>query len=126
MSFTHRIRNIYTAGSSQVGDHTFTYTASGEVNIDETCADSATTDITAAIDQSAMKALLISSDQDVTLNTNSPTDDTIALTANVPVMWSADVGGTNPITVDVTSLHVVNASGFSATFKLRVLLDVTP
>jgi hypothetical protein len=125
MSFTHTIRQIYTAGTIAAADKTFTYTGSGEVNVDESCADATTTIISAAVDVSALPSWEMLSDKTVTVNTNSPTDDTVALTANVPVMWSPDLG-VNPLGTDVITFRVVNASGGAARFRFRGLVDVTP
>lgn len=126
----HIVRQSVTVGGVEIpANKTQIYSAGGGGNIDEPCADSATTDLTGiSIDISALKSILIVSDQDVTLKTNdsSSPDDTINLLADVPYIWNE--GSYHPclLTIDVTSFHVTNASGASARFQADWVVDVTP
>lgn len=103
-----------------------TVSGSSLVSLTETCADSGTTDITVAIDVSAVKGIIMSSNKAVTVTTNSGPDNTIALAAGVPYVWTTNNLDTLALTVDVTAIHVTNASGSAATFDLQVLSDATP
>lgn len=105
-------------------------TAEGEQTIEVPVSDSvADKQVDISIDVSEIKSLFLVSDQDVTIETNSDSapDDTIALKANIPLIWE-NVSGyySNPLTTDVTALFITNASGTDATVTLRVLEDVTP
>lgn len=83
-----------------------------------------------AIDVSALKAVLLKSDQAIVISTNdaaggSP-DQTLTLAAGVPFFWQVNSGITNPLTVDITDFYIANASGSTATLQIRVLQDATP
>jgi hypothetical protein len=95
----------------------------------ESVADSETDyEIVVALDVSAIQAIIITSDQDVTLETNSGAapDDTIALTANNPYVWYTGSYYTNLLTTDITSIFITNASGSTATIDVLALVDATP
>lgn len=85
-----------------------------------------------AIDVSRLKALLIGSTQDVTIETNHPggasgePDDTIEVKANAPYLWTEDDPEPCLLTVDVEILYVTNNSGADATLNVRAPMDVTP
>lgn len=72
--------------------------------------------------------LLISSDQDITIETNdgSSADDTLIIKANKPLLWYADCGLANPLTANIDSLFITNASGASANVHIEALYDATP
>ena len=82
--------------------------------------------IAVTIDEDALKAFWLSSTQNVTVETNSGSaaQETFALVAGVPVIWTGT--GTKPISDDVTGLFVTNASGATATITLEALVDPTP
>lgn len=89
----------------------------------------ATTDqlVAAVIDVSQMKLLYISSDQDITIETNnsSAPADTLTITANKPLLWYEGYGLDNPLGTDVTALYITRAAGDSATVKIRCMVDAT-
>jgi hypothetical protein len=106
-----------------------TYEAESVAAVEVAVADSESDkEIDIAIDYSQITSLWISSDQDVTIETNDGTtpDDTIALKANVPLLWTTDSYFACPLTEDVTALFVTNASGSTATVRVEVLTDPTP
>jgi hypothetical protein len=108
---------------------TQTLTASSRTGLSESVPDSSTDlQINVAIDFSAMTLFYLVSDQDVTVETNSgdAADDTITLTAGVPVIWHTDSAHDCPLTADVTAIFVTNASGAAAQVDLEVLQDSTP
>jgi hypothetical protein len=87
-------------------------------------AHSATTQRTISIDVSALRGLIISSDQDVTLETNasppSTAGNTINLKAGVPYIWSYAAGyNTCLLTHDVTSVYVTVAGTTDANVRIR-------
>lgn len=128
MSFTHKITQGWEGGGRSISQQN-NYTGSGEASIDESVPDSSTDlQINVAIDFSALQALYLVSDQDVTVETNNGTtpDDTINLLANKPLVWHAGSYHANPLTVDVTAIFVTNSSGAAAQIQLEALQDATP
>lgn len=107
-----------------------TFTGGLGTKLDEAVADSETDkQIVVAIDVSEIASLFLVSDQDVTVETNSGSspDDTISLKADRPLTWNdADGYYSCPLTVDVTSLFITNASGSTANIKGRFVTDPTP
>lgn len=105
-----------------------TYSGSLQISVAEACPNSATTQIALTLDVSAVKAIMIYSDRALTLKTNSAStpDNTIVLKAGVPYIWDTDSYESFLLTTDVTSLHLVNASGGSASFQLAAVIDATP
>ncbi len=76
-----------------------------------------------------LKSLFMLSDQTVTVKSNSSgaPDNTVTVTANVPAVFQASSGQTNPfLAANVVKLYVTNASGTAATLQLRILVDSTP
>lgn len=117
------------SGGGLSASNSSTYTAGSLLVIQETVADGQTNKaVTGTADVSAMKALYIHSDQDVTLETNDGTtpDDAFTLNADQPILWGEDDSADNPLTVDVTGFFVTNASGAAATVTIAVLQDPTP
>jgi hypothetical protein len=133
MSVTHNIKNIlvYDGVSYTWEDN---QSAGSEVNISEVVADAASDlEIALSIDVSALKAFLIVSTQDLTVETNDGTtpDHTFTLTANVPIVWTISSGLENPFDddgtlTDITSLFATNASGADATLTVKTVQDPTP
>ena len=85
-----------------------------------------------SIDITLLKALLIASDRDLTLEINHPggtstaPDQTIALKANCPIDWCDDDIEDCPLDQDVTEIYVTNASGSAAQLEIRAPQDATP
>ena len=128
MAISAIITRKYTSGSDVISQDT-TYTGSGRVDIvDETVPNGSDNAVSWAVDVSQVKAIYIHSTRTVTIETNSSSaaDDTLAVTANVPYIWTNDMVDSFAFGTDVTSLFVTNASGQSATFNIRCILDVTP
>lgn len=92
-------------------------------------ADSTTDgEVVAALDVSALKSLMILSDQNVTIETNdgSSADDTLTLVGGEPLVWWDGCGYSCPLTADVTAFYITNASGATANVQMRFLSDPTP
>lgn len=129
MSFTHSIVVNYTADGAARSSISVQATGSAQASINESIADSTTDgEIEVSFPYANLTALIINSTQDVTLETNSGSaaDDTLNLTANTPVLWYTGCGYTCPITADVTSIFITNASGAAATITADFLWDATP
>ncbi len=128
MAFTHAVTiGVQPAGTGVT--RTASYSASSELALTETIADSSTDfQIVAAIDVSAVKSFYVVSDKAVTLETNNGTtpDDTISLKAGIPYIWNTDSYDTFKLGTDVTDLFITNASGGTATLELRCVQDATP
>ena len=128
MSISHTLtRKWVSDGAEIIKDEIVS--AGSELNVDESIADGETDLLVNwTCDYSALKALYIVSDQDLTIETNDGTtpDDTITLSANVPLLWTSTGYLANPFSADVTALYVTNASGSAAALKIRSLQDPTP
>lgn len=132
MAFTHTVATNWSGGGISI-PRSNQYSGSGEVNITETVADSITDkEVALVLDVSEIKSIYIVSDQDLTLETNNAGApvDTIALLAGVPYIWNTDSypSASEPpeLNADITALFLTNASGSTATFELRCIVDVTP
>jgi hypothetical protein len=122
--FTHTITTNYADNAGVVVAQPNAYTGQTNASYDGTIAANATDFlIDMAWPLTGMQALLIWSDTNLTVKTNSNTTpvQTIAVSANVPIKWGALEGNTNPITAAVTSLYVTNATANPAKFKVRAL-----
>ena len=107
------------------------FTEEQVIALDVAVADSETDkEVALGVDVSQIAALLITSDQDVTIETNdgSTPDDTLTLKANNALVWSTNCGYSCPLTADITgNIFVTNASGSTANIKIRICYtDATP
>lgn len=129
MSFTHKIDYVWTGGNLS-DTSSKSYTETGATNITLEIATGQTdVEVVCALDVSELVSFFISSDQDIRFegNNNAGADFQIDLIANVPYIWHTDAYDTNLLgAVDVTSFFLTNASGSTATFKLRALYDTRP
>lgn len=130
MAITHSYRTTWTRNSTgEAISVTNDVTNEGEKNIDRTIATGTTNlQIDLAFVRSRLKSILILSNVDVTLKTNSSgsPDDTIALTANNPLIYRSDGYLAVPFSADVTTIYVTNSSGQNSNLQIRVLEDATP
>lgn len=128
MSFSAQITEAISIGGAEYAKNN-TLSGASKLEISESVADSETDkEIVCAIDVSAVKAVVICSSQDVTLETNngSTPDDTFSLKANLPYVWYTNKYDSLLLTVDVTSIFITNASGSAATIEVYVITDPTP
>lgn len=124
----HRIRRLYSTGTSQVADKTDTFTSDLESGFTVTCPTGSTTHIVVAIDKDDLQCCQFQATASVVMKTNEVTSpgNTITLPANTPLIYGLNVN-TNPFTSDVTTgFFIVNASGAAAIVKGNWLTDVTP
>lgn len=80
------------------------------------------------VDVSQIKVLFVLADQALTLKTNSTGSpaNTLTLLAGKPYVWEHDSYYACPLTSDVTTIYVTNASGAAASLTFLVLYDPTP
>ncbi len=126
--FSHQITVHYNGGGAIVSQDV-TLQADGEDNREISFADDAADQqVALALDVSAIKALLLLSDQDLTVETNDDAapDDTLSLTGGVPLLWYEGCGYDCPLSVDVTDLYLTAAGGAAGTLKVQALQDSTP
>lgn len=125
---THRIRRLYSTGTSQVADKTDEFTSDLESGFTVTCATGSTTHIAVVIDKDDVQSFQFQATASVVMKCNETTTptNTITLPANSPVLYGTGVN-TNPITTDITTgFFIVNASGAPSIVKGNWLIDVTP
>ena len=106
------------------------FTGTLEVNLagEVIAADASDQEIGFDLDVSAVQAMYILADQDLTIETNdaeSP-DDTLSLKANKPYIWHTGGYFTNVFDTDITSLFVTNGSGTATNLYIRALVDPSP
>jgi len=115
--------------SGQLNAGTKTYQGAASLEISEQIA-SGGTDIlvNAAVKVADIKSVVITSDQDVTLETNSGGSpaNTLTLKANVPYIWNTDCYDTLKFTVNITALYFTNGGANVANVEGRILYDPTP
>lgn len=125
---SHTLTKTWTRGSESLSTPV-TKTADQEKGGDYVIPN-ATTDqlVTLTVDVSEVESLYMVSDQDVSFQTNNAGTpvQTIAMKANVPITYTKDSGETNPLTTDITAIYLTNASGATATVKIRILENGTP
>ena len=115
-----------------VGDRivkkTQSLSSSARLSLEESIADGQTNkQVAFALDVSQLKAIVINSSQNVTLETNSGSaaDETISLLADVPYVWHYQSYHPCLLETDLTALFITNASGSAATLQIEALYDAT-
>lgn len=113
-------------GATVATDRT-TVSANSEEEFSVAAAASGNTTLVLAVDVSALQSFWLKTDKACTIKTNSSgaPDNTIVLTADQVFHWHAVSGGpANPLTVDVTSLIIVNGAGAVANVSGAFLQNV--
>lgn len=126
MTFAVTTRESATSNSMNV-DSNRSFEGESQASVQTTIADGATDqEILLAIDISATKLVVFKSTQAVTVKTNSSgaPDDTLALTANIPMIWREGDYNAIFLSVDVSSIFVTNASGSDATLQVLAIIDL--
>lgn len=122
MSYSMRVtHSAHISGEKTVSLDT-THTGTNKVLLDVSVADSVTDEQhEIAIDVSALQAIYIFSDQDITIETNDGTtpQETINVTANEPVIW--ETGDSALFSGDVTDFYISNSSGDTANVRVGVI-----
>lgn len=129
MSYDMQMRAGAIAGGKDLTTN-FTATSEARMGVEETVAGDATDkQIAFDLDISALVAIVLVSDQDLTIETNDGTtpDDTINLSGGVPRMYaSSPAFGTNPFSADITDIYASNNTGEEATLQIEAIYDPTP
>lgn len=83
-------------------------------------------EILLAIDISLLKLIVISSDRNVTIETNSASapDDTLTLVAGIPYIWADGDYNALLLTDDVARIFVTNATSSPANIQILALVDL--
>lgn len=124
MASTVKVLQSVTYGSKVISNTT-NHTVENVQVIEETVADGSTDlAILCSIDVSAAKVVSIMADQDLTIETNDGTtpQETISLTANLPIVWQT--GDAALFAGDVDSIYVTNASGSSTVLQMIIGSDL--
>lgn len=127
MSTSHTQQVQYTIGNTVVTGRQ-TITSGSGLKISEAVPTPSTAlQIACDVDVSQMVSCFLMCDQAVTVQTNSSgsPDETFALAANVPYMWSTDAPFTNKFATDLANLYITNSSGTAATLDAIFLTDPT-
>jgi hypothetical protein len=127
MAFSHTITYSWGNGNASL-QQSQSKSAGAELNIEESIPNASTDlQVACAFDVSKVESIMILSDQNVTLETNSGGSpaNTINLLANVPYVWQKATYLANLFTTNVTSWFLTNSSGANATLKARILTDPT-
>src|SRR5689334_13461704 len=123
-TFTDTIAITYSGNGKAVSTPVGSYTGTEDAGV-ATVITAATTNqaIAIAFPYATIKALVMSSDQDVTVKVNSTTTptETIVLKKTAGLVWAVDYAVACPFGHDVTTLYVTNAGSADAKFNLRVL-----
>lgn len=128
MSISHTILRQYRDQSSNAIQLSETPTGNAEKNFDQLVPIAANTHYLVTLIRSQLLSLCIYAADAITLYTNaasggSPTD-TIAIVAGQALVWTLATDGLSkcPLSADVTSIYVTNATAAAVAFKLRALL----
>jgi len=122
--FTDTISISYTGNGKVVSSQVGTYTGTKDAGVAAVITAGATAqEIDVAFPFATIVAIILATDQDVTVKTNSSGSpvDTLIVKKTAGVVWANDYATTNPITADVTKLFVANAGAVDAKFNVRVL-----
>lgn len=129
---THTItHNVKTDTGVNVATSSYQVSASGEAYASTTVpAGTTNAEIDLAAIAANLKSVVLWSDQDVTVKTNSTGSpaNTFALVAKQAIAWDTNQlpQYVCPITTDVTKLYVTNAGTKDAVVKFVFLSDITP
>jgi hypothetical protein len=104
-------------------------TTEGEQNVDVVVPGS-TSDVQVQMNLTVARLALvfITSDQTVTLETNSSSApaEALTVTADKPLIWYTGCGWVNPFATNVTAIYLSRGSAGDATVNLRFAYDATP
>jgi hypothetical protein len=128
---THTLTTGYKGGSVNISGNARSYESNTPVEIVVDVLAGGNKTITfpgAAIDVSKLICVGFEASKALTMTTNDDgtPDDSYTLAANKPVVWGNDFPAELPcpLTVDVTSIKLVNAGSDTAQFKFSCLMDL--
>lgn len=125
-TFTDTISISYSGNGKAVSTPLGTYTGAKDAGVATVIpAGSTNLEIDVAFPHATIQSLIMTSDQDLTVNVNSTTTPTPALTLKktAPIVYATDFSYSNPFTADVTKFYVTNAGSADAKFSFRVLYN---
>lgn len=131
MASSHVINKSVTVGGKTVSASK-TYTGDSNTTMSIDVPSATEVEVLLALTVAQIQSIFISSDRDVTLETNNTTtpDETINLIADVPYHWAEETPATeydtNLFETDLTSIFINNQSGSAAVVKIEALFDGTP
>jgi len=117
------IRNDF---GSTVSDSTETVEYDTEENLAGTAPAGDTLEVDLPLDVSKIKSFFVSSNKDITLNTNSNVspDQFFDITAGQALAWKETDTASNPLTMDVTKLYFKNLGAEDATVRAGFILEL--
>jgi hypothetical protein len=127
MSFTHTLGVTYKTGEGTVISVNQNYVADGQMDIDDIVPPSTTNkEYDLPITLANVKSLVISSDQALTIKTNSSVtpSDTITVKAGIPITWNTDNINSIPFATNVAKMFITNGGSNSANLKVRVATTI--
>lgn len=102
----------------------FGITADGECDYSfQVAADATAEEHVVEFTNAKLQQIFISSDQPITIKTNSSgsPQDTLNVAANVPFLWSAGGGFASPFAGNVTALYIANPASVAANLVVSLL-----
>src|ERR1051326_2775332 len=129
-NYTHTVGKTYKTDSGTLASPTQTFTADSEVNYKGAIpANTTNGEIDLAITVANVRSMMLYSDQDVTIKTNSSTtpQETISLKAKIMLQWDTTHTETIPYAGNVTKFYVTTGSiATAANLVVTHLVDQTP
>jgi hypothetical protein len=125
-TFTDTINVSYTGNGKVVTTPLGTYTGSKDAGVATVIpAGSTNLEIDVSFPHATIQAFIMTSDQTLTVNVNSTTTPTpaISLAKTAPLVYGSDFVQANIFTADVTKFFVTNAGATDAKFNFRVLYN---
>lgn len=129
MARTVTVRTEVTENGTVVANHSVSYSGSLVPLVDgEVIAGSATTQIMATCDVSAVKVFVVVATVAATMKTNSSgsPDDSIVLVANQPYTWHTTAYDAFQLETDVATFYFTVAGATPGTVTILGLTDATP
>lgn len=123
---THTITKTWQGSNSLSLTKSVSFQASEELNFDFSLAANTTNQqVNLAFTKADLQSIFISSDQDITIKTNSSgsPQDTLTITAGNPFEWDATSGIANPFAGSVTTAYFTNGTSTNANVSVRTLTN---
>lgn len=127
MAITHTVQTVVTDGAVRINTSK-SVTPTAGTSLDESIPDSSTDlEVAVSIDTGSLKSFILSSDQDITIRTNSAgaPQEVLLPKAGKPIVWLEGMANV-PISGDITAFFITNSSGSAANVKLLAGWDATP
>lgn len=124
MSITQSLLIAYSTPAGTFVSITGNYPGGTECNVDQVCANAATTEIDVSFIKNNIQSLIFFTNVSgitIRTNSNSSPQDTINLSGSKPIPWNTDLGGVYacPFSNNVSKLFVTNTNSSPALFQVR-------